>query len=113
MQRLGHGLLAEPAAGMRRVVGEDGEMHRRFLETSQLQLGVDRMLLARIALQRPLVGIAETVDHRLPPLGRVDVHEAPRLAEADRRRMGGDLDHGIDALARDRIAAEAAHVAAP
>src|ERR1044072_9445152 len=35
------------------------------------------------------------------------MHEGPRLAQADRRRMGRDLDQTIDALPWHGIAAEA------
>src|ERR1044071_1906530 len=41
------------------------------------------------------------------------MHEAPRLAQADRRRMGRDLDQPIDALAWHGIAAEAPDIAPP
>ena len=48
-----------------RVVGEHGEMHRRLLEAGELQPGIDRLLLAGVARQRPLVGVGEAF--RRPP----------------------------------------------
>ena len=41
------------------------------------------------------------------------MHEAPGLAQADRRRMARDFDQRIDSLARDRVGAKAPDVAPP
>ena len=96
-----------------RVVGEHGEMHRRFLEAGKLQPGIDRLLLPGIAGQRPLVGVGEAFHDRKPSFGRVHMHEAPGLAQPDRRRMARDLEQRVDALARDGIGAKAPDVAPP
>ncbi len=79
-------------------------MNRSLLEACQLEAGISLLLLARVACERAFVGIGETLDDGQPPLGRIDMHEPPRLAQANRRRVGGDLDQRVDALARQRIA---------
>ena len=88
-------------------------MDRRFLEAGELQPGIVRLLLALIAGQRLLVGVGEAFHDREPPFGRVHVHEAPGLAEPNRRRMAGDFNQRIDSLACDRIGPKAPHVAPP
>ena len=98
---------------MRAVVGEDREMDRRFLEARQLQAGIDRVLLSGVAGERLLVGLREAPDHGTAALHRFDMHEPPRLAEADRRRVARNLQQRVDALARHRVAAKAPHVAPP
>ena len=113
MQSLGHCLLAEAAAGVGAIVGEYREVNRRLLQPGELQPGIDRLLLASIALKRLLIGICKARHDRRALVGRDHMHEAPGLAETDRRRMACDLEQRVDAFRRDRVGLEAPHVTPP
>ena len=64
-------------------------------------------------MQRLLVGLGEILPDGAAALGRLHLHEAPWLAQPDRRGMRGNLDQVVEQGLRHRIGAEATHVAPP
>ena len=112
-RRLRHGRAAEAVADVARLVREHGEVAGRLFETGQFQCGIARGAFAGVTVQRIGVACLEVVDHVAASCGILNDNEAPGLAQADRGRETGGLDQAIDGAGRQRIGAEAAHVAAP
>src|SRR5579883_834394 len=88
-------------------------MHRRLFQARKLEACVVGLLLALVALQRLVVRLGEAFPYGKPARRIVDLHEPPGLAEADRWRMGGDLDQPVELRRIEGVGTEAPHVAPP
>ena len=88
-------------------------MHRRLVEAFELQPRIARLPLARVAVERRLVGGREIVADRGACGLCLHQHETPWLRQADRRRMGSKRQQMRDEGGIDAIAAKTAHVAPP
>src|SRR5262249_34686118 len=104
---------SEAGALRGRLVGADGEMHRRLVEPFELQPCIARLTLARIAVERGLVRGGEVVADVSAARERLHQHEAPWLREADRRRVRSQRQQTRRQRGIDGVGAETPHVAPP
>lgn len=84
----GHGAASESVALVGVAVGEDSEVDGGFDEAGELEAGVAGHAIGRLRGQGVGVTVLEVLADGSATGGVVDGDEAPRLAEADRRREG-------------------------
>jgi len=96
-----------------RLVGAHRKMNRRLGQAFELQLRIAGLLLACIAIERRVVGSGKILCDCLPPRRRFDQDEAPGLAQADRRRAGGERKQPGDEIGLHGIGSKPANVTPP
>ena len=95
-----------------RLLKQDKQTLRVF-EALKLQPRILRVLFTLVILQGSRIGAREAGFHFVAAIGRVDEHEPPGLAVADRGRVARKFKQRMHQLRIDRITAKAANVAAP
>ncbi len=111
--RLRHGLGAELVALGGRFVAIDGEMNRGLLEARQLKAAIEVGLRVLVTQGGLLVLLMEMRDHGGAAFRRLDRHDAPGLAVADRGGVIGEIKQSVEPFGLDRIGAKTPDVAPP
>ena len=116
VERGGHGEPAEAVALRVHLVAriaEDRDLHRRIIEAREFEFGIEGVPRRILQGEGFAVGGLEIGAHRLPPRRILDDHEAPGLAEADRRGKAGGGEKPIHRLGWQRVATKSPHVPPP
>src|ERR1700722_8077715 len=88
-------------------------MTRRPVHARQLQAGIQRRALTRIAGERARVAGLETGPHGGTARRVIDNHKAPRLAQTHRRSRGSEVEDFVQHAGRQRLRPEPPHIAPP
>src|SRR5919197_1506201 len=92
LDHLRHGLTPQPMSLHGRTIGEYRQVAGRVVQSGQLEPGIGGRLLRSLRRKRLGVAAFEIFPNGCATHRIVDDHEAPRLAQADRRRQARQMD---------------------